>query len=167
MNDDTKAFESELIRRTESGDAEAGREILRSLISHIDHRQWESSLFPYLSTCLSQYIDEGVAIERAVGLEDDAKGGRPAKYNSMELMAVDALLRFHADYGLEEAATWMNEHILIGSSDSGPDRSTIQKLRRDFRPGLDAAEEGLLKRDTLIVMAGSLRENLRGVIPHT
>ena len=85
----------------------------------------------------------------------------------MELMAVDALLRFHADYGLEEAATWMNEHILIGSSASGPDRSTIQKLRRDFRPGLDAAEEGLLKRDTLIVMAGSLRENLRGVIPHT
>jgi hypothetical protein len=42
----TEQFEKELIERAEAGNAEAGKEILRHIADRIDHRKYDSKLFP-------------------------------------------------------------------------------------------------------------------------
>jgi hypothetical protein len=166
MAEITTAYEHALLDRAQAGDAEAAREILSLLITRIDQGQWQSPLFAYLAECLVLHVHDGIGIERALGLESETPLGRPPTYEPIELMAIDALLRFHADYGLEAASAWMQEHIRVGRSTAGPDRNTIQSLRRTHRPGLDAARSGRIDRDTLIELTGSLRNKAPGIIPH-
>ena len=81
-------YERELIRRAESGDQEASRLILEELISHIDRKSFESPAFDYLASNLRLFLEEGIPLERALGIEADVnRGGRPRKYDDTEVAA--------------------------------------------------------------------------------
>lgn len=85
MPDINDEFEHELIKRAGHGDAEAGRELLKTISLRITGRQFDSPLFDYLADCLWQHLEDGVPLERALGVEEeDKKGGRPKKYDPVQ-----------------------------------------------------------------------------------
>ena len=74
----------DLISRANKGDASAGAELLRCVRAGIDARmiaaaapEYELAL-KYLAAALTIYLDGGVKIERALGVEEIGSPGRPA-----------------------------------------------------------------------------------------
>ena len=104
-------------------------------------------------------------LERALGVEPDFNpGGRRKKYNDTEVTAVDILLRYHADFSLEQANIWIEERI-------GADRRFVQKrrLEHDSTYNSSFASELMesLSLDDLLHLSGSMREKVAEVLPHT
>lgn len=160
-----REFHEELIRRASRGDAEAGKEILRTVALLIDAGQWTSPLFAFLADGLWEYTQHGIPLDRALCVEpESASGGRPQKYNPDELAAIDIILRDHAGYGPEEAVRWIAERI-------GADRRTVQRIRREYDRRYNKSAEGPLTEslslDDLLQLSGNLRKNLEGVLPQT
>ncbi|MDB4409320.1 hypothetical protein N9235_00700 [Gammaproteobacteria bacterium] len=160
---DEKEFEEYLIWRTERGDTEAGREILKSVASSITGM---SLLLDYHAKCLCQYAEEGVQLERALGVKEEEpdKGGRPKKYDELELAAVDILLRHHAGMGPEEAVNWIIKNI-------GADRRATQRIRKVYDSKYnEVTDEPLMENlnyDLLLHMTGSRRKKVAEVLPQT
>ena len=153
----TEQFERQLIKHAQRGDEEAGREILYTIALAIDAGRFDSPLFPFLADCLILFARDGVPLERALCVERDRNpGGKPSKYDSTELAAVDILLRDHAGFSPEQAVTWIKENI-------GADRRTVQKRRPDYdgryNPGSGPLMESL-DRETLLHRSGSLRKTV-------
>ena len=150
---DELEFEHELIARANRGDNEAGLEILRSLTHHIDTERFDSPLFPYLAEALFAFTQHCIPLERALGLEDESnsKGGAPRKYDDLELAAVDAYLRYHAEFRAEAAIAFIHANI-------GADRRQIQRLRKKY------TLNNLAPR-ILLNCCGSMRKYLADVLP--
>ena len=163
-SDHDRWFENELIRRAEEGDPEAGRIALETIAGRIETRRYESPLFDYLATNIRAFLDDGIPLVRALGVEEEPnKGGRPRKYDKDELAAVDLILRDHANFGPEEAITWINANIHA-------DRKLVRQLRREYDARYNKFAERLaesLDLDVLLHMSGSMREKVAEVMPHT
>ncbi|MFZ5620690.1 MAG: helix-turn-helix domain-containing protein [Pseudomonadota bacterium] len=156
-----REFHEELIRRASRGDAEAGREILRTVTLLIDAGQWTSPLFAFLADCLWEYTQHGIPLDRALCVEPEpASGGRPQKYNPDELAAIDIILRDHAGYTPEKAVRWIAEKI-------GADKRTVHRIRRRYDKSAEGPLTESLSLDDLLQMSGSMRKNLDEVLPHT
>src|SRR5690242_12956668 len=147
MNDDpqtTERVKHALIAEAERGDAEAGRQILRSIALTIEQEQFDPILFPFLAKCLWLFI-EGAPIAKALCVEDEPnEGGAPPTYDGLELAAVDMLLRECANLGKEKAIEWIENHI-------GADRLTVYRSRKKW------PLERTLICDDLLENSGSLR----------
>lgn len=64
--------------------------MLEIIAERIERGHFDSPLFPYLAINLRAYLDQGVPLERALGVESDANpGGRPKKYDETAIAAVD------------------------------------------------------------------------------
>jgi len=150
-------FKRELIKRAEAGDAEAGREILNQVVGAIYSGRFDQQLFPFLADALVLYLKDGVALDRALGVEQFDVGGAPKKYNPDELAAVDVLLQFHLGHQPEQAISWIQENI-------GADRRTVQHLRNQYRINEYYSNPKPEHRDTLLHMAGSLRQQIAEAI---
>jgi hypothetical protein len=125
MNEETDQFERRLIERAESGNAEAGRAVLQQIISAITAGRFDSPVLPFLAKCLSMFLHDGVGLERALCVEDEpSKGGARRKYDTIELAAVDILLRRHRQFSSEDAIKWTAENI-------GADRKTVHRARNE------------------------------------
>ena len=161
-------FEQETIRRAEQGDSEAGRLALDMVAGRLDRRELDSPLFDYCASSIRAYLDEGISLDRAFGVQEKIqRGERPRKHAELEIAAVDLLLRDHANFKTEKALEWIDEQFLI-------DRRTVQRIRIKYDSrysGLeDAQEDGLMETmdmDLLLHNAGSMRKNLEGVLPQT
>ena len=100
-----------------------------------------------------------------LGLSSSGKPtGPPKKYIDEELMAVDLLLRDHLGLKKEAAIIWIEEKI-------GADRRHVQRLRKVF-DSRDASESThplmeALSMDDLLHLAGSMRNKVGVLIPHT
>jgi hypothetical protein len=158
-------FEQEIIRQADEGDSQAGRKALEIIASRIEIKQFDSPLFSYLAESIKEFLHEGISLDRALGVEDEPnKGGRPRKYDEVELAAVDLLLRNNAGFTPEEAVEWIEENV-------GADRRAIQRLRSayDARYNKFGADKLMESRgqDDLLDMSGSMRKKVGGVLPQT
>ena len=164
-SDHDRWFENQLIRRAEEGDPEAGRIALETIAGRIETRRYESPLFDYLATNIRAHLDDGIPLDRALGVEEEPnKGGASTKYDETELAAVDLILRDHAHFGPEKAVSWIHSNI-------GADRRLVQRLRLKYdarynKFGAERLAESL-DLDLLLHMSGSMREKVAEVIPHT
>jgi hypothetical protein len=161
MNDDAKAdadaewLKRQLIRYAENGEAEAGRQILRSIAVAIDAGQFDPILFPFLAKCLWLIID-GAPPDKALCIEEEkSRGGAPRAYDPDELAAVDILLRDHANPKLtpEQAIVWIGARI-------GADRRMVQRLRDKYDARYNGKVQRLMEaldKETLLHLSGSLR----------
>lgn len=148
-----KWFKSELIKRAQQGDAEAGREILKEIVLAIGANRFDPLLFPFLGECLGLFLQDGIPLDRALCVEAVDQGGRPRKHDQLELAAVDILLRDHGGFSPEQAIIWIEEHV-------GVDRRTVQKARKvcDARYGKGPTPlMEALDLETLLHRSGSLR----------
>ena len=157
-------FLSELIERAESGDSVAAREVLDEIASDLLRKQLRPALRMYLTQNLLLFLDQGVPLMTALGLDaHQEKLGRPKKYVDEEIMAVDLLLRDHAGFAAESAARWIGNEL-------GPDRRLVQRLRKlfDSRYAADVLEPLMesRSRDDLLHLAGSMRKKVGELFPH-
>jgi hypothetical protein len=150
-------FKRELIKRAQGGDAEAGREILNLVVGAINSGRFDQQLFPFLADALVLYLKDGVELDRALGVEQFDVGGAPTKYDPDELAAVDVLLQFHLGRRPEQAISWIQENI-------GADRRAVQRLRNQYGINEYYSNPKPEHRDTLMHMAGSLRQKIAEVI---
>ncbi|HEX2237136.1 MAG TPA: hypothetical protein VHJ19_01980 [Gammaproteobacteria bacterium] len=161
---DTEQFERELIARAKAGDADAGKKILLNIALKIDLGQFDSELFPYLADCIWDFAYHGIRLDRALNVEAENKGGRPPKYETLELAAVDILLRDYANFRPEAALTWICENI-------GVDRRHMQRVRSEhdqrYNKHTDKPLMESCERDFLLHLSGSLRQKVAEVLPHT
>jgi hypothetical protein len=153
MNDKTDKFDRLLIERSHEGDAEAGREFLRQVVSAITAGRFDSPVFDALAKRLSLFLDGGIPLERALGVESEKdKGGTPATYDPIELAAVDLLLREHANFTKEAAIRWIEDKL-------GADRSTVMRCRKMCDSRYNNAPCPLMEvlgHDDLLHLSGSL-----------
>lgn len=148
---DERRFHLELIRRAKAGDAEAGREILQSIVHCIDAGKTDGPLFHFLAENLWLFLSDRIPLERALCVEESGAGGRPPTYDMMEVLAVDALLR-RCRFSKEDAIAWIQENI-------GADRTTVQRYRRAATDSFYGQSD-----DDLLHMAGSHRQKVADTI---
>ena len=165
MSDHDLNYEKAVIEAANNGEDSYGREALEIIAERIERGLFDSPLFAYLATNLRAYLDQGVPLERALGVETDLNpGGRPKKYNDTEIAAVDIILRYHADFSSEEANIWIEKRI-------GADRRLVQRnrLEHDSKYNSSYASELMesLSLDDLLHLSGSMREKVAEVLPHT
>ena len=156
-------FLGELIERAESGDSVAAREVLDEIASDLIAKGLRPALMEYLAKNLLLHLDHDVPLLKALGLEAPPKPvGRPLKYDEVEVAAVDLLLRDHAGYRPEAAASWI-------TSELGPDRRAVQRIRVRFdsryaKEGDRSLMNGI-KKDDLLYLSGSMREKVGRLFP--
>ena len=165
MNETEDWFEQQVGLRANLGDDEAAREMLDIIASRIETKQFNSALFFELAKNLRLFLDDGVPLGIALGVfKEPNKGGRPPKYNQVEVAAVDLLLREYAKFRPEKAATWINKNI-------GVDRRTIQRIRtrHDGRYDKSSSKTWMERYDKelLLDFTGSMREKVTRVLPQT
>jgi hypothetical protein len=155
----TEQFEYELIRRANRGDADAGMEILRNIVLRIDHKDYNSPLFPYLAECLWSYLHDGIQLDCALNVEAENKGGRPG-YDWTELAAVDVLLRFYKGDPAGKAIDWIECNI-------GASKDTVSRMRAVYRLKHADAPFRRMDRETLLHFSGTFRQKVAKVLPQT
>ena len=156
-------FEQETIRRAERGETAAARRALHLLRDRLEGPAASGDeVMCYARDCLNKVLDDDIGIEKAFGLDaDPSAGGRPRKYDSLEVAAADLILRDHCGFRPEQACVWV-------SSEIGMDRAQLQRLRRTFDnrytdAAIEAAPQNLSLED-LLHTAGSLSAKLVGVL---
>ena len=124
-NEVSRAFEEKTIRRAESGDQEAALFALELAIIEIEHSCEKSKTTDYFVSKVRLFLDDGVSLERALGIHSNSKdGGRPTKYGPTEVAAVDLLLGDHAGFKPEQAIKWIEDNVcLLYTSPSPRDRT--------------------------------------------
>ncbi len=165
MSEHDLNHEKAIIEAANRGEDVCGREALLLIAERIERGSFDSPLFAYLATNLRAYLDQGVPLERALGVEPDLNpGGRPKKYNDTEIAAVDIILRYHANFSPEAANIWIEERI-------GADRRFVQKRRLEYdstyNPSYAFELTESLSLDDLLHLSGSMREKVAEVLPHT
>lgn len=158
-------FLGELIIRANCGDHEAAREVLDEIATDLLVNRLRPQLAEYLGASLRLFLDGGVGIERSLGLEaDPPKGGRPRKFEEIQIMAVDLLLRDHLGFRKEQAVEWIAAEI-------GADRKFTRGSRKEYdsrasktagRPLMDG-----LSRDDLLYFSGKMREKVERLFTQT
>ena len=156
-------FELELIDRAKDGDPQAGEEILKAIVRHIDGRRIDSPLFPFLAECLYEY-ERGVPIERALCIEKEPNvGGRPSKYNDIEIAALEILLRRELGYSSGKSVNWVSDNV-------GIHRSEVRRIRKEFDSRFNdcvkSPDETLMdgsETEILFYSLGSLRKDVSWV----
>lgn len=157
----TLKFELELIERAKEGDSEAGEEILKAIVRHIDGRRIDSPLFPFLANCLHEY-ERGVPIERALCIEKGPNvGGRPSKYDPDEIAALDIYLRRELGFKLEESLAWIEANVGMGKKEA---RELRKVYDARFNDDTDGPLMESLDTDLLLHNIGSLRVILAPLI---
>jgi hypothetical protein len=165
VNDDPNDwFKRQLIARAQRGDAEAGCEILREIALAIDAGGFDPILFPFHAECLWLFM-QGAPLDKALCVKGEDQGGRPRKYDELELAAVDILLRDHAKLSVEDANAWIGERI-------GTDRTTVQRVRKNhdarYNPEAQQKHQQLMEaadRELLLHRSGSLRPIVAAALP--
>ena len=165
MNETEDWFEQQVGLRANLGDDEAAREMLDIIASRIETKRFDSALFSELAKNLRLFLNDGIPLDVALGVfKEPNKGGRPPKYNQVEVAAVDLLLREYAKFRPEKAATWINKNI-------GVDRRTIQRIRTRHDGRYDKISPKTwmesLDKELLLDLTGSMREKVTGVLPQT
>jgi len=160
-----KKYIERLIEGADKGNNDDGVEALRSAALAIETGQFDSPFLPYLADCIMKYVELGVPLERAFNVEaEPSRGGKPAKYDKIEIAALDILLRKYAGKSPEEAVDWIDQHV-------GPDRRYVQRLRKEHDSTYnDTTSQPLMEsldRDILLHLVGAMRKNLAGVLPQT
>ncbi len=121
--DPTSELLLKLIDEAEKGDAEAGIELIESIIT--DLYRSDSDLLHWHAKKLEQ-ITQGVPAARALCVEAERTKGRPPKWDPIRMIAVDQLLRRFADMSEKEAAEILEQQF-------GIDERTL----RDYRKGIE------------------------------
>ena len=160
-----EAIVADLISRAEHGDTEAAREVLSEITNDLLRNQLRPPLRTYLIEKLVCFLDQDMPLLDVLGLSSSGKPtGPPKKYIDEELMAVDLLLRDHLGLKKEAAIIWIEENI-------GADRRHVQRLRKVFDSrGASESSHPLmeaLSMDDLLHLAGSMRNKVGVLIPHT
>jgi hypothetical protein len=160
-NEVSRAFEEETVKRAESGNQEAALFALELAIREIEHSYEKSKIIDYFVSKVRLFLDNGVSLERALGIHSNSKdGGRPKKYDPTEVAAVDLLLRDHAGFKPEQAIEWIEINV-------GADRRFVQLRRKEYDARYnDFGAKKLMESrpvDDLLELARSLREKVGGV----
>ena len=157
------SFENETIRRARRRDRSATRRALHVLRDRLEvHATQGDQVMRYGVDCLTAALDHGLSLDTALGLDTKpSAGGRPRKYDSLEVAAADLILRDHCGFRPEQASVWV-------SSEVGMDRTQLQRLRRTFDnrytdAAIEAAPQNLILED-LLHTAGSLSAKLVRVL---
>ena len=78
MSDHDLNYEKAVIEAANNGEDSYGREALEIIAERIERGRFDSPLFAYLATNLRAYLEQGVPLERALGVEPELNpGGRP------------------------------------------------------------------------------------------
>jgi len=151
---DDVAFVKHLIERAENGDAAAGAELLRYVRSGIDARLIVATapeyevLLPYLANALTAYVDSGVKIERALGVEEIRPSGQPTGANNPLKVQFAALMLLmmrrlgcSADTAQERILEVFERADPTGNSGSPFNKRTLQQIYADHKPMRELAED--------------------------
>ena len=156
-------FEQQTLERAERGETSAALRALHLLRDRLEGPAARGDeVMRYARDCLDKVLDHDIGIEKAFGLDaDPSAGGRPRKYDSLEVAAADLILRDHCGFKPEQACAWV-------SSEIGMDRAQLQRLRRTFDnrytdAAIEAAPQNLSLED-LLHTAGSLSAKLVRVL---
>lgn len=120
--DPTAELLREMIDRAEQGDAEAGLELVESIITEL--YQCDSDLLHWHAQKLTE-ITQGVPAARALCIESTKIKGRPATWESIRIIAIDQLLRRFADMTRREAAETIEQRFNL-------DDRTLRGYRKEF-----------------------------------
>ena len=157
------SFENETIRRARRRERSATRRALHVLRDRLEvHAAQGDQVMRYGVDCLTAALDHGLSLDTALGLDTKpSTGGRPKKYDSLQVAVTDLILRDHCGFGPEQACAWIGTEI-------GMDRTQLQRLRRTFDNRytdavIEAAPQNLSLED-LLHTAGSLSAKLVEVL---
>ncbi len=163
MNFNIEDFEAETLRRANAGEVDAAREALRIVRRKLDTEAPRDPVIEYLLSNLSSYLDEGIPLDKALGLErQPRKTGRKPKIDPLELGSADIILRQYCGYSPETACMWLEKT-------TGADRRTVQRNRKTYDASYANRDTGPLSEsldlELLLYNAGSLRKNVASVLP--
>jgi hypothetical protein len=160
----TDEYVKAVIQRAKDGRFEDCLEFLSIAVAELDSLSQHSPVLQYLRELLSSHYEIGIPLEQALA-RVRRTGGRPVKYPVHALAALDILLRDHFGYSAEAAVKRIGDVI-------GADRRLVQRSRAEY-DGRYSKEDGTqskleaVDRDTLLVIASGVAENLEGVLPQT
>ena len=146
--DPTSELLQEMIDRADEGDSEAGLELIESIITEL--HQSNSDLLHWHAQKLQEIV-EGVPAPRALCIESDKKKGRPPKWDSIQVIAIDQLLRRFTGLSEREAGEIIEQRL-------GVDQRTLAGYRKELETV--PAENGVVglagySREQLVVVAGA------------
>ena len=154
LGDPTSQFLQTLIDEAEKGDAEAGLELIESIITELYGS--DSDLLHWHAKKLEQ-ITKGVPAGRALCVEAEQSKGRPAKWDPIRMNAVDQLLRRFADMSEKKAAEILEQQF-------GIDERTLRGFRKQVEHDLASTSNTGLARGSkryLISAAGDYVEKIK------
>lgn len=161
--------EEALIERARSGDAVAGRKLLRSISIGLMKGELHPALATYHADCLWDYVHLGVSLERALHVYTYQT--QATEFDPVELAAVFQLLTEFGDMKKSEARAWVKEHIGAGKkvTENASAAVNIMALEDFEQPGeqvSDSSTSEAYRRqrylDLLLHTAGSLRKFVVG-----
>jgi hypothetical protein len=169
--DKEPSTEEVLIERARSGDAVAGRQLLRSISVGLMKGELHPALAAYHADCLWDYVHLGVSLERALHVY--TYQSQATEYDPVELAAVFELLTEFGGMKRSQARTWIKEHIGAGKkvTENASAAVNIMALENFEQPAGhedDASPTGAYRRqrylDLLLHTAGSLRKFVVGSV---
>ena len=161
--------EEALIERARSGDAAAGRRLLRIISIGLMKGELHPALAAYHADCLWDYVHLGVSLERALHVY--TYQSQAAEFDPVELAAVFELLTEFGGMKKGEARAWVKEHIGAGKkvTENASAAVNIMALEDFERPGEKGGESSASEAyrrqrylDLLLHTAGSLRKFVVG-----
>ncbi len=163
--------EEALIERARSGDAAAGRKLLRSISVGLMKGELHPALAAYHADCLWDYVHLGVSLERALHVY--TYQSEAAEYDPVELAAVFELLTEFGGMKKSAARAWMKDHIgaakkLTESASAAVNIMALEDFEQPGKDAPDASPSEAYRRqrylDLLLHTAGSLRKFVVGSV---
>lgn len=163
--------EEALIERARSGDAAAGRQLLRSISVGLMKGELHPALAAYHADCLWDYVHLGVSLERALHVY--TYQSQATEFDPVELAAVFELLIEFGGMKKNEAKSWIKLHIGAGKKVTENASAAVnimalenfeqpeEKVRESSTPETYRRQRYL---DLLLHTAGSLRKFVVGSV---
>lgn len=136
----------ELASRAEEGDRDAGIELLEWSVSELDAA--DTPVLVWLKNRLAEIVEDAIEPAKALRIERPmSRGGRPRKFDSAKMMAIDVLLRNHFGVDAKTAAEVLEQCF-------GIDPRTLRGYRKEFdsrfgddpEPFMDGSPRKLLEK---------------------
>lgn len=163
--------EEGLIERARSGDAAAGRKLLRSISVGLMKGELHPALAAYHADCLWDYVHLGVSLERALHVY--TYQSQATDFDPVELAAAFELLIEFGGMKKSEAKVWIKQHIGAGKKTTENASAAVNVMALE---NFEQAEENVPDSSTpetyrrqryldlLLHTAGSLRKFIVGSV---
>lgn len=154
--DDQNKLEKEIVSRARDGSFAEAHQILCEISVLLKLGRLDSPYFEYLEECLDNYA-KGISLECSFNLNKEKNtGGVPKKY-SLDLAAVDALLRHHGKVNKSEAEKIIGSNI-VDNRDGLDLGGSIRRLRKEY----DLLNT--LTKEKLLSLTGEYRQKVVEVL---